>query len=89
MEIWERPPLNAKTSTVDPLGGDDGDPGARATQCENVDGSPLGSMLEIRERPPLNVKTLMAGPMRGDDGDPGAPTIQRKNITDGPPGRRC
>jgi hypothetical protein len=39
-EIGERPPPMSKTSIVDPLGGDAGDPGALTTYVEDIDGGP-------------------------------------------------
>jgi hypothetical protein len=44
-EIWGRPPLNAKTSMADPLGGDVEDLGGPTTQRENVGGQDPKSVL--------------------------------------------
>jgi hypothetical protein len=40
LEAREYPPPFLKTSMVDPLGGDDGDPGTSTIFLEDVDGGP-------------------------------------------------
>jgi hypothetical protein len=74
-----------KTSTVAPLGGDDGDPGAPTIQCKKHRWwAPSEAVTEIQERPLSMQKMSMVAPLGGSDGDPGAPTINEKNV-DGTP----
>jgi hypothetical protein len=88
-DIRERPPLNAKTSTAGPLGGNGGDQGAPTTQRKTLMVGPWEAVLEIQELPPLNEKTSTTGPLGGSARDLGAPTTQRKIVDGGPPGKRC
>jgi hypothetical protein len=87
LEVWERPPLNVKTSCGGPLGGDARGLGEPTNYLEDINGGPSGRRCWSPGVPQPALKTSMVGPLVDDARAPGALTTYLEDVDGGPPGR--